>query len=114
MAQGKTVQWPAGWDEEIAFRQSHYPTDIWADAQTRWDSKGLDEQATYRLSVIEPLTQEYQSAMSSFRSHASSQGFLASFGAFDLLWVLLAVGTAYRIASTPSQSRPGRNDPMTV
>ena len=89
----KKVDWPPNVDPEAAQVEADYPKPIWAEANKRWtalDANAQDaarnEQVAYRKQVTEYM-----------RATIKSDAFKESFGAFDLLWAILALGSAFKL-----------------
>ena len=97
--EGQQVTWPEGYDLQTAWREAHYPEDIWAQAAADWDALSTVEQASY--------WESWKQQMSEGRALAEAQltnyGFIQSFSLFDILWVVLAVGTAAKLGAGGSQ-----------
>ena len=92
---GRAVDWPPGWNVDIAWREAHYPPELWAEAVARWTALSAQEQAAYKATVTRELR-----AMTAFGEQEMLTGeFLQRFGMFDLLWVALAVGTAAKMGA---------------
>lgn len=95
-AAGELVSWPE-YDEEdpdVPLAET-YPAEIWADAQARWDNADESYRAQHRA-YVEALTDQARDAV---RGYIVERGFLESFTAWDLLWLGLAVLSAWRIGS---------------
>jgi len=45
---GRDVDWPPGMDIESAWREAHYPADVWAEAQTEWDAMREPDREAYK------------------------------------------------------------------
>ncbi len=105
---GRPVKWPPGKDIESAWRQPDYPADIWAEAGSRWEAMSQPERDEYIASNM-----EMDRAMASnFESEVIRQGFLYSFSLYDILWVGLAVATAWRLgAGGQAREAPGVEGP---
>lgn len=87
--QGKTVTWPAGSSAETASTKADYPPRVWQDAERRWrqlGAKGQQEKKTERQQFIAVLAEV-----------AKGPGFGETFSPYDVLWLGLAVVTAYRV-----------------
>lgn len=97
--EGKDVQWPVGVDPDYASESWEYPEDVWAEAELRWNAMSVEDQAQYRQGIEDEIRVNFSENLDSMRSEASSQGFIQSFGLFDILFFVLAIGTAYRIGS---------------
>ncbi len=93
--EGQQVVWPDGYDFDSAWREAHYPQDIWAQATAAWDAMSTAEQASYWAS----WKQEMSEGRALAEAQLTSYGFVQSFGLFDILWVVLAVGTAAKLGA---------------
>ncbi|MEE8156332.1 MAG: hypothetical protein V3T53_15365 [Phycisphaerales bacterium] len=93
--EGQQVVWPDGYDFDSAWREAHYPQDIWAQATAAWDAMSTAEQASY----WESWKQEMSEGRALAEAQLTSYGFVQSFGLFDILWVVLAVGTAAKLGA---------------
>ena len=98
-ALGRDIEWPNGVDPEEATRESDYPRDIWKQATRQWNDKSLEEQDDYRAQIADHIEANIQVIM----NIVSKAGFMESFGVMDILFFLLAVSTAFKIASPSSQ-----------
>lgn len=87
----RPVEWPAGVDPEVAATEAEYPPEAWADAEARWAAMSVEEQQAYREGIVTFYTGGDPAGEAAF----STEVFLSSFGVFDLLWIVFAVGTAF-------------------
>ena len=92
---GRDVDWPPGMDIESAWREDHYPADVWAEAQTRWDGMSESDRDAFKASVTREIGQE----MALGEQEMLNWLFLQSFTIFDILWVGLAVVTAFKLGA---------------
>ncbi len=92
---GTEVAWPSGVNPNEAAIEPDYPVDIWSEAEARWAA--MDEQE--QTAGWDMAQSNLNAAMSEFRSDATMDAFIYSFGLFDLLWVFLAVGTAFKVGA---------------
>ena len=92
---GRDVDWPPGMDVDSAWREAHYPADVWAEAQTRWDAMNEPDREAYKASV----TRELEAGMAFEEQEALNWWFIQSFTVFDILWVGLAVVTAFKLGA---------------
>lgn len=99
-SQGRTLRWPAGYTVENAEEQAHYPPEIWKDMESRWSRMSADERETYRSAMQANLVAMLEHGIDAAGSQAKVEGFLASFGLFDLLWAALAIGAAFKVGSS--------------
>lgn len=92
---GKPVKWPEGMDVETASSQADYPPDLWADMLTRWAQLTPQEIEQRRAWI----TRNQKDALASFQSEIAREGFFSTFSFFDIIWAILAIGSAYKIGS---------------
>lgn len=92
---GESVDLPEVADPENAPPDELYPKDIWKRAEQRWSSMSAEEQEEYRASVEEHISDNIQK----FVNIAKKEGFIGSFGLFDVIFFLLAIVTAYKVGS---------------
>lgn len=97
--EGQEIPWPEGYDLETAWREAHYPEDIWAQATSDWDAMSATEQTSHWESWKQEMSEGRALAEVQFTNY----GFIQSFSPFDLLWVVLAVGTAAKLGAGGSQ-----------
>jgi hypothetical protein len=74
-----------------------FPPDIWQEARRRWERLGPEDQRQ-KLAQIEA---EASQARDAFKGFVRREGFFASFSPYDFLWALLAVASAFKLASAP-------------
>ncbi len=99
---GRAVDWPPGMNTEVAWRQAHYPADVWADAVGRWDAMSEAEQTEHRAYVTGAL----EEGMALEEQAKLAAWFIDSFAFFDILWFGLAAGIAAKIGARG----PSRDD----
>lgn len=92
---GKPLAWPEGMTYEDAEQPDHYPKDLWKDLETRWASMEPAKQEEYRVSVQAQSDTNFQL----FRAEATSGAFKDSFSAWDGLWFVFALISAFKIGS---------------
>ena len=90
-SEGRDVDWPPGMNFESAWREAHYPADGWAGAQTQWDAMSEPDRAVYKAQLEEDMALGEQEMLNWW--------FLQSFTIYDILWVGLAVVTAFRLGA---------------
>ena len=90
-SEGRDVDWPPGMNFESAWREDHYPADVWAEAQTQWDAMSEPDRAVYKAQLEEDMALGEQEMLNWW--------FLQSFTIYDILWVGLAVVTAFRLGA---------------
>ena len=92
---GRDVDWPPGMDVESAWREPHYPPDVWAEAQTQWDAMSEPDREDHKAFV----TRQVEQNMALGEQEMLNWWFLQSFTIFDILWVGLAVVTAFKLGA---------------
>lgn len=102
--QGKAVNWPAGMTYEDAEQPEHYPPDLWADAQGRWNAMSAAEQEDYRAQQQASIQSAIASMGGEIRSMMEAEGFKSSFSMWDFIFGGLALVTAFKIGSGGDES----------
>ncbi len=97
---GRPVAWPDGVDPDFAAEEADYPPAVWTDAVQRWNAMSPDEQQQYRDDLL-----AMYGDMTGMETAVSLDVFIASFGLFDLLWVFLAVATAFSMGARSELSQ---------
>lgn len=92
--QGKRVAWPGGAAPDYPEAESDYPADVWAVANTRWTQMSGDEQQAFKDQTIA----DYEAHLAAYRSEVMNEAFKASFGFLDIVFFLLAIATAFKLA----------------
>lgn len=92
---GKPLNYPPSANLDMPESSSDYPSDVWADAEQRWQAMSDQERADFRVSVIE----ENKAAFEQFAGDIKAEGFLASFSLFDVLWFGLGGFSAYKLGA---------------
>jgi hypothetical protein len=101
-SQGRAVDWP-GNPDDTRDEPSDYPPDVWSAAQARWDAMSPEGQAAYR----DALRQQTSEMASVMQQGIMMQAFKGTFGALDLVFLGLAIVTAWRIAAQGSEPKQG-------
>jgi len=98
-ASGKKVTWPAGVNSEEAEWPSEYPKTVVAETNKRWGAMKPEQQQAKKAE----LQQQYDQSMTAFTTELMptirNAAFEESFGLFDLLWIGLALASAYKLGS---------------
>jgi hypothetical protein len=94
---GRTVSWPSGVSADEAYEEADYPPEIWTEAESRWSALPAEERERFKKAQAQLLGDALENL-----EGAQSTMFLASFGAFDLLWFGLAAVTAFRLGASAS------------
>lgn len=97
-ADGETIDWPN--DVEVPEQESDYPPEIWSDAVGRWTAMGADDQTDYREGIEAKARADIGAFYDDVRSGGQMDAFKASFGLFDIVFFLLAIVTAFKIAAS--------------
>ena len=95
VAAGKPVNWKPGMNAEDASSQADYPPDIWQEATARWNGEPPEQRETELAEQREQMAAMQKMLQGMMRNEA----FKASFSLFDILWVVLAAGSAFRLGS---------------
>ncbi len=98
--QGQTLKWPKGQepgegDDETVESLADFPKSIAKDVETRWGAMTPEAAETYRSQ----LEAQMQHNMRSMAAAITSRAFESSFNAFDILWGILAVLSAFKLGS---------------
>lgn len=110
--EGWSLDYPEGADADFPDSEGDYPAEVWAEAETRWLEMSPTEQAELRSMMEFGADAAYYFAFVLV--------FLFSFGFIDLLWIGLAVSSAYRIVKNPPDPHAGAEavldpaDPLTT
>lgn len=94
-AEGTPMRWPGGMPPENPTTQVEYPPEVWSVAQADWSSWSPAEQNDYKAQ----LRANAAANIHRIEAEAMQAGFRASFSGMDVLFVLLAMGSAYKIGS---------------
>lgn len=97
---GRAVNWPDGVDPNYAALQTDYPTDVWAEAQRRWAGLSHSEQQAYRADARDTTLAGADLLTTEFRGELAREGFIQSFGLFDVLFFGLAIVTAFKVGAS--------------
>ena len=99
-SQGKKLVWPPNMDWDQAEKPADFPKDVWAETEKRWSALTPDEQEARRAD----LQQMYEQGMATLIADIRSKAFVDSFAAWDALWALLAIMTAYKLGARGTES----------
>jgi hypothetical protein len=89
------VNWPGNVEPSNPSTQAEYPADVWREATVAWNELTPAERTDYRRELQAGMQQNAEA----IREFAVQAGFRESFGALDVLFVLLAIGSAYKLGS---------------
>jgi hypothetical protein len=93
--EGRSLDWPPGKDVDTAWRAPHYPPEVWADAVKQWEEMSPADRAEYSSSIKAFLTRLVAEA----KAAEVADLFMQSFSLFDVLWAVLAIGTAAKLGA---------------
>jgi len=93
---GGEVAWPHGEPGEELDSEDDYPADVWAEGKSRWSEMGPGGQGEYKVKLKTQIRENFDR----FAPEMQMQGFASSFEAIDLLFLGLAVYTAFRLGSS--------------
>ena len=97
---GKPLVFPNSKPAEDREAESDYPAPVIKDAKARWNAMSADEKETFKTSVEDRARAAIAEEMHVTGSAVRSRGFTASWGVLDILFVVLAIASAFRIGST--------------
>jgi hypothetical protein len=97
---GEKITWPAGVDPELAEKEADYPPMIWRDARSRWTSLTPEQQGE----VSRAMEANYRTSLAAIRGQIISEGFAESFSGFDIVFFLLGIVTAYKVAAGTAET----------
>ncbi|MBL9149674.1 MAG: hypothetical protein JNM94_13375 [Phycisphaerae bacterium] len=98
-SKGEKVDWPGGHEPDSRINESYYPPDVIQDAKARWAHMSPQDQETYKLALEAKLRQEYTKEMRVESKAAHVEGFAKSWGLLDIVFVVLAVASAFKLAT---------------
>jgi hypothetical protein len=98
-AEGRALDWPPAMNVDTAWRAPHYPPEVWAEAVRQWEEMTPADQAEYSSSIKAFLTELVAEAKAEDMADLTKVGFMQSFSLFDILWAVLAVGTAAKLGA---------------
>lgn len=94
-AAGKHYQWPGDVTPDKAIQEDDFPAIIWTEASSRYEAMDDAAKAERKSAATAEMKQDFHGAMNDVRS----EGFAAMFGVVDILFFLLALGSAFAIGS---------------
>jgi hypothetical protein len=113
-AAGKSLSWPQGMDADSAEKPADFPTAIWQETQDNWNKLQESDRQSMR-----DARDKRQADMRAKLPAVRWNIFKKTFGAFDLLFIGLALMSAFRIGSgahlpTPQPITPTNDPPATI
>jgi len=97
-AHGETIAWPRGVVPDEAQKRSDYPPEIWSEASWRWNQMSEEDREAFRAENGDSVRESIEENFETFWWEVSKEGFLRSFGPLDIVFILLALVTAFKIA----------------
>lgn len=101
---GHPPKWPNNKALEDREEESDYPPALIKEAKTRWAALDATEKENLKQSIEAHIRASVGSSMQAMRGEIASEGFMASWGILDVVFVGLAIMTSYRIASSGGAS----------
>ncbi|MFM8222052.1 MAG: hypothetical protein ACKOJF_24330, partial [Planctomycetaceae bacterium] len=100
-SRGERVVFPPGKSLETAQSQLDYPPEIWAAAEKEWQTTSAEDRQVFLAAKVSA-----QGPSATDRLKFALERVFSGEGAspFDLLWVFLAVSTAYKLGNGSSDS----------
>ena len=98
-ARGEVIPWPPGVVPDEAGKQSDYPPEVWSEAISQWNQMSKEDREAYRTEIGDTIRKDIEENFKTFWWEVSKEGFLRSFGALDIVFILLALATAFKIAA---------------
>ncbi len=92
------VHWPGGVEPDEPVNEEDYPLDVWREATGRWNAMSAADREDFSASWVSEVGEYY--------SGLGGRPFLESFGPLDIGFCLLAIATAYKIASSATAAVP--------
>lgn len=99
--EGRKLDWPNGVEPANPSARGEYPRDVWNEAEAFWTALEPRE----RTELKGEISSDMQANVAVIRASAIEAGFKDSFGALDVLFVLLAIGSAYKLGSGASATK---------
>jgi len=91
---GQDIEWQNGATLDTVESIEDYPPEVLSDAEEQFDNMAPEARAAIKAE----LTAEYDQFIAAARSQIANEGFFASFGLFDIIFFLLGIFTAGKIA----------------
>ena len=106
-AAGKPIKW-MGTSRTPDGRVVHdwpndYPTDVITEVNNRWTKLSADEKAALKAECQAVQDQHEQELHATVKPQVRSEAWKSTFGMFDILWVILAIVTAFRVGASNAE-----------
>lgn len=99
VATGKEVEWPE-FDEEVGpMYPDEYPKQFVEAADKQWKGMSAEEQRAKHAEVQRLTDESLAEYIRTVKPIARMEAFKGSFGLFDLLWIGLAIASAFKLGS---------------
>lgn len=95
----REVNWPSNPEESDLSSAADYPSDVWQEAESRWDGMTSGERDIYRQELIintQINTRDYIDAM---YDEIRADAFRESFGGLDILFFALGGFAAFKVGA---------------
>ncbi len=99
LSEDRAMTWPAQMTREEAIDEGYVPPEVEREAGNRWRPMSEEDRHVH----ITGLKVEANENSAGMTVAATVLAFVFSFGLFDLLWCVLAIGSAYTIGARKSQ-----------
>lgn len=93
-AAGRELVWPVDSPYDVPQVKEDYPPEVWDEAASRFEAMDAGEREDYRQALVEERADD----LAAFASEWRRERLRASLGPVDLVFLALAVATAFRIA----------------
>ena len=80
---------------EDAEAKEHFPADVWTEAMKRWDATSAEERAR----IKSEMEKDYAQFKAGLATSLPWERFKASFSLFDILFIGLALVSAFKLGS---------------
>lgn len=95
-SKGHVIDWPRGQSNETAVEQHHFPREVWSDATKKWRAMKPEEKTAFKTAMEEQVKAFVDAAGD---EAVQEMVFSESFGLKDVLFLFLAVCSAYAVGS---------------
>ncbi len=103
-AEGRVLDWPALEADRTPAYPEEYPPVVWREAADQWEAMTDVERGQFKQEVLDFEDQMRDRFVQDVGGQLKWQAFLDSFNFFDLLWLFLAVASAWKLGSGEAQS----------
>jgi len=98
-AEKKKLNWPPGKSAETVENFTDYPLEVRTEAATRWNALGAEEQQKRLDQKRSEMAEITGMLADSLGASVKKQAFQESFSPLDILFFLLAIGSAFKVGS---------------